>query len=212
MVHLKRSRTPQGLSKTNTEFKKAVHGMDKKTAYAFFEKNQHKYKYNTPETKKAFSTMNSERCSFCTKFISDFNKEMTIEHIRTKKDYPKNIYQWNNLLCSCKTCNTSRSIKAYQKENYLDPTKIKDIEKYFCYLLDGTIVVNEALSPEEYKKAIYMRDLYCLNRPDLVAKRSEFLQDLASDDDFFEILSKKKFSSQNIIFLSVFTYYRRCKE
>lgn len=212
MVQLKRTSVPRELSKTNKEFKMAIAGMDVGTAYTFFEANKDKYKYNTSETKKFFKKMNSERCSFCTRFISDFDKEMTVEHIRLKRTYPKGIYQWNNLLCSCKTCNTTRSIKPYEKEKYLDPTKIKDIEKYFCYMLDGTIVINESLSEEEQKKAIYMRDLYGLNRPGLVVKRREFMKDLTTDDGFFEILSKKKDSSQNIIFLSAFTYYRRCKE
>ena len=153
--------------------------------------------------------MNYEKCSFCTKHISDFDDEMTVEHIKTKKDYPKYIYQWSNLLCACKTCNTKRSTKKYIKKKYLDPSKIDNIEEYFCYKLDGKIDVNKELDIESQEKANYMIELYKLNREELVCKRREFLKDLMEDDDYFEILKNKNFNSQNIIFLSVFTYYSK---
>lgn len=86
---------------------------------------------------------------------------------------------------------------------------IKDIEKYFWYKADGEIAVCANLDEDERKKADYMIKLYSLNREELVCKRREFMRDLMSDDEFFEILKKKDESSQNIIFLSVFAYYKK---
>jgi len=212
MVKINRTRTPKALSKTNKEFKTAIAGMSTKDAYDFYNRYKKKYRYNTEETKQHFRKMNHERCSFCTKLIQDFDDEMTIEHIKIKRDYPKLIFQWSNLLCACRACNTKRSTHVHNSQKYLDPTKTGDIEKYFCYRLDGTIVANEELGREEIQKAEYMIKLYRLNREGLVCKRREFMRDLMSDDDFCEKLKKMDESSQNIIFLSVFAYYRRCKE
>jgi len=200
------------LSKTNREFKAAIAGMQVKDAYKFYNANKKIYCYNTEETKRHFRKMNHERCSFCTKLIQDFEDEMTVEHIKIKRDYPQKIFQWSNLLCACRTCNTKRSTRTHDPQKYLDPTKISDIEKYFCYKLDGTIAVNEDLDSEERKKAEYMISLYRLDREGLACKRREFMQDLMSDDAFYESLKMKDASSQNIIFLSVFAYYRRCRE
>lgn len=208
MVKINRTYTPKVLSKTNKEFKYAIAGMSVKDAYNFYKVHKKKYRYNTDETKRHFKKMNHERCSFCTKLIQDFDDEMTIEHIRIKKDYPQMIFQWSNLLCACRTCNTKRSTRAHYPEKYLDPTKTDNIEKYFCYQLDGMVVANEDLNIDEKEKAEYMIKLYRLNRKGLVCKRREFMRDLMSDDDFYEKLKNLDDSSQNIIFLSVFAYYK----
>lgn len=209
MIKIKRTTPPKLLSKTNKEFKVAIDGMDSEEAYEFYKREKNKYKYNTEETKRFFKKMNKERCSFCTRFIADFENEMTVEHIKTKKAYPKYIYQWTNLLCSCRTCNTKRNSKAYESKKYLDPTKIDNIEEYFCFKADGMITVNTKLDAKCQEQADYMIKLYQLNREDLVCKRREFLNDLIKDDEFNEILKSKTDNSQNIIFLSVFAYYNR---
>ncbi len=208
MVSLKRTQEPEELSRTNREFRDAISGMSTKEAYDFYKKNERRYRYNTEEIKEIFRKMNHERCSFCTKRISDFKDKMTVEHIQIKRDYPQKIFQWNNLLCACSVCNTKRGTAPYVEQKYLDPTKAPDIEKYFSFQLDGNIIPNEELDLEEQQKAEYMIKLYKLWRYELVCERRAFLKDLMEDDDYFEILSKKSDSSQSIIFLSVFTYYK----
>lgn len=212
MIKITRTSTPKNLAKTNRDFKAAIAEMSVEEAYAFYKAHNRKYCYNTEETKRHFKKMNHERCSFCTRFIQDFDDQMTVEHIKIKRDFPQKIFQWSNLLCACGTCNTKRSIRKYQLQKYLDPTRIDDIERYFSYEIDGMIVANDELDGDEREKAEYMIELYSLNRKSLVCKRREFMKDLMSDNDFYKILEKKDVSSQNIIFLSVFAYYRRCKE
>ena len=211
MVKIKRTCAPKELSKTNKAFRAATEGMSTEEAYRFYKENHKKYRYNTSETKRHFRKMNHERCSFCTTMIQDFEDAMTVEHIRIKRDYLKKIFQWSNMLCACSTCNNKRSTHVHILEKYLDPTKTDDVENYFCYLADGTVTANEELDEVDRKKAEYMIKLYKLNRDELVCKRREFLVDLISDNDYYEKLDKMGESSQNIIFLSVFVYYKKCK-
>ncbi len=75
--------------------------------------------------------------------------------------------------------------------------------------------MNEDLDEAEKERAAYMIKLYRLDREELNGQRREFLRDLMTDDHYYEILKNLEAlygTSQNIIFLSVFAYYRRCKE
>lgn len=168
MVRIKRKGRPKQLAETSRAFKEAVKGMSVKGAYDFYNQKKSIYRYNTEETKRLFKVMNHERCSFCTRCIQDFQHEMTVEHIRTKR--------------------------------------------YFHYYADGSIEPDESLNPEDTQKAKYMIKLYGLDREDLEYSRRKFFEELMSDDEFYDILKKRDPSNQSIIFLSVFTYYRRCME
>lgn len=196
------------LKETDRKFKDNIKGLTTGEAYKFYKKHKGTYQYNTNETKSEFARMNHKRCSFCTKYIAEFNMEMTIEHIETKRDCPKKIFQWDNLLCACRICNTKRSTNKYVADAYLDPTKVSDIEKYFSFHADGSISPNKDLSDTEVKKAQYMIGLYKLDRDDLNAERRKFFNNLL-DDEFFQILKKKDEEAQDIHYLSVFTYYKR---
>lgn len=210
MEYIKREKTSlDNLKKTNDDFNLLIKGKSVKDAYKIYKDNSNRFQYNTTETKNEFFKMTGGRCSFCTKRMVDFNSEMTVEHIQTKVSVPSKIYEWENLLCACRTCNTKRSTKRYDKERYLDPTKIKDISKYFEFNMDGTIKIAKDLSESEKEKAVYMRDMYQLGRTDLNTNRKEFLKHLVNDDGYYEILKNDDKSSTRIIFLSVFTYYKR---
>ena len=210
MEYIRREKTSlANLKKTNDDFNCLIKGKSVKDAYQFYKDNVNKYKYNTTETKKEFLNMTGGRCSFCTKKITDFNTEMTVEHIRTKKSTPSKIFEWENLLCACRTCNTKRSEKAYDGKRYLDPTKVQDIAKYFEFNMDGTIKIAKNLTAVEQIKAAYMRDMYNLDRADLNTDRKDFLRQIVNDDEYFDIIKNDDKSSTRIIFLSVFTYYRR---
>lgn len=207
MFRIDRESKPTQLASTNEAYLSKIEGYDVAKAYKYYNDNRSKYKYNTEETKNAFYRMSFGRCSFCSKCISDFFDEMTVEHIELKKEKPNKIFEWNNLLCACRSCNTKRSIKKYIDDRYLDPTKIIDIDRYFKYNLDGSIEANNCLSSEEVKKVEYMIELYELDRVDLRKRRRSFIQDIIEDEEFSEILKTKNKYNEHIIFLSVFTYY-----
>lgn len=196
------------LASTSEQFKREIAGKNRQEAYEHYENRKSTLKYNTEETKQEFKRMNEERCSFCTQIILEFERDMTVEHIETKKEVPEKIYEWNNLLCACKACNTKRGIKRFEEEKYLNPTKVEDIEKYFVYHADGTISINEELSQQETEAAKYMIDLYGLDRDSLVYERRSFFKDL-QEDEFYEGLLKQRMNSRRIILRSVFTYYKR---
>lgn len=208
---VRRMDAPAGLDRTDREFKRCIAGMAREDAYKFYLANQGKFQYNTEETKAEFASMNYKRCSFCTQRIQNFTTEMTVEHIETKRDCPDKIFRWDNLLCSCSTCNTKRSTKKYEGGKYLDPTKRTDIERYFKFHMDGTIAAGEGLSDAERECAEYMVEMYRLDREELNADRREFLLELL-DDDYFQRLETRDKQSRDIHFLAVFTYYKRRKE
>ncbi len=213
MEYIRREKTLlDNLKKTNDEFNFLIKGMSDEDAYQFYKANKSKFQYNTDETKHEFFRMTGGRCSFCTKRIMDFNSEMTVEHIQTKVSTPSKIFEWGNLLCACRTCNTKRSQKPYDAEKYLDPTKIEDISKYFEFNMDGSIKIAKGLTEKEKEKAVYMKDMYKLDRTDLNINRKEFLKHLVNDDEYYDILKKDDKSSTRIIFLSAFTYYKRRRE
>lgn len=196
------------LSETSKQFKEEIKGMSRHDAYKHFDQRKGTLKYNTEETKIEFKKMNYERCSFCTGIIKEFMREMTVEHIELKNSVPSKIYEWSNMLCSCKACNTKRGIKKYKGDKYLNPTIIVDIDKYFKFYADGTVSASEKLTEEEKNAADYMIDLYELNRETLIYERRLFFNDL-QDEDFFRGLLKKDLCSRRIIYRSVFTYYKK---
>lgn len=208
---VRRMNAPAGLDRTDREFKSRIAGMTKEAAYKYYVENQGKFQYNTEETKTEFANMNYRRCSFCTQPIQNYSTEMTVEHIETKRDCPDKIFQWDNLLCSCRTCNTKRSTKKYEGDKYLDPTKLTDIERYFKFRMDGTIAACDGLTDAERDCAEYMVEMYRLDRDELNADRREFLLELLDDDYFQRLLTRGK-QSRDIHFLAVFTYYKRRKE
>lgn len=208
MFSINREAQPIELNNIDIKFKDEINGLNIKAAYKHYKDNKHRLKYNTEETKKLFEKMNFRRCTFCGQAIDDFNKAMTIEHIKLKSKYPKKIYEWNNLLCSCKTCNTIRSTKKCYDNLYLDPTKITCIEKYFKFELDGQIKPNYGLDNDDVDRAEYMIELYKLNREDIVYDRRDFFRDLL-DDQIFDWLNKHDKYNKHIIFLGLFTYYKK---
>lgn len=211
MTNIVRSDTPPGLAATSREFLASVDGMSDAQAYEHYKDHKNRYQYNTPETKRAFQEMNSSRCSFCTRYIFEFDSEMTVEHIELKSKCPRKIFEWDNLLCSCKTCNVKRSTNAYDRERYLDPTAVADIERYFSFCADGRVEPRQGLSEAERGRAQYMIALYKLNRGELVSERRRFFADLL-DDDYYELLARRGKTDHNIIFWAVFAYYKRSRE
>ena len=54
-----------------------------------------------------------------------------------------------------------------------------------------------------------MKEMYKLDRTDLNTDRKDFLRQIVNDDEYYDILKNDNISSTRIIFLSVFTYYKR---
>lgn len=208
MFSINREPQPTELKNTDEKFKVEINGLSTKSAYKHYQKSQSRLKYNTKETKELFEKMNFRRCSFCSQVIKDFDDAMWVEHIKLKSTYPEKIYEWNNLLCSCDICNKKRSTNECDDNLYLDPTKITCIEKYFKFELDGEIKPNDDLDKDDSARAEYMIELYKLNRKRLVYDRRDFFRDLLSDE-IFDLLDRQDKYNKHIIFLGLFTYYKK---
>ncbi len=184
-----------------------------KKQYDYYKKHDTSFPYNTIDTKKSFKKMNFKRCSICTIYIAKFNKELTVEHIQTKRAKPYLICEWENLLCSCLSCNRQRGTKEYNSELYLDPTKVDNIKKYFEYKVNGKIVSAKGLDEKDMRKAHYMIDLYNLNNEDYINERRDYYKSLIELEKTNKIELLKKYIDNlqelkhDVLYLNIFTYY-----
>ena len=207
MFKIKREKSPPNLKSSYDSFCKEVKHMRVSKAYARYNElnGQMLYKYNTQETKELFRIMNYERCSFCGKIISDFDDEMTIEHIKLKSKFPRYIFKWSNLLCSCITCNRKRSTNDEDPLKYLDPTRI-DVERYFEFSSNGEVLASSCLTEEEKEQSNHMIELYKLNRSNLVSKRKKFFLDL-EDSEFLDRVKSDPNGNEHVLYLGQYRYY-----
>ena len=183
MISLKRGKKrPRDLEQINKKYLKDIQGKTNKEKIIELNKSSYNGKWKTDEVVKLFGKINNERCSFCTHRITYFKKEMTIEHIELKSKRPEKAFEWDNLLCSCRRCNTIRSSKPYKKREYIDPTKENNVEEYFIYSIDGRIHVNTELNTKQQYKAKKMIDMYDMNNPDFIVERRNFIKDIYDKD------------------------------
>lgn len=178
MLPMKKINNPSNLRDSHLRFLVDTKGKSNEETYSYYKlvMRRVKYQYNTTETKNSFKESTHNRCVFCGQTIPDFNTSLTVEHKECKTHAPKKIFLWENLYCSCKACNTGRSIKKYDQSLYLDPRKIENFNYYFFYSSNGQIEPELTLDEDAKKKAEYMIKMYNLNRDDLVEER-KFLYD-----------------------------------
>lgn len=133
-------------------------------------------------------------CIYCQQSFNNalINKNLSefshIEHIKPKarKRYPENTFNQNNLALSCngfdcnilvnetenEFCGHNKDQK-YDKNLFLNPIEVEDIEKYFSYKINGEIQISDKLEKKEEKKADYMIKILDLNNETLVDMRRE---------------------------------------
>jgi uncharacterized protein (TIGR02646 family) len=80
------------------EYLKAINSGDNKA------KKRVEKKYNRPDVRKALLALFDNKCAYCEWPLD--KTTLRIEHFRPKKFYPKQCFEWNNLLPSCETCNS----------------------------------------------------------------------------------------------------------
>lgn len=189
---------PELLKNVDKEYKKAILGHTVKEQYEIYKKS-YKGKYNNNETKEIFKRINHGYCSFCNNIITEFDRAMEVEHIKVKYKFPEEIFEWNNMLCSCHSCNTTRGKKIGLHELYLNPCEIEDIECYFVYSLTGKIAVNKNRTVAEQEKAKNMIELYKLDRDTLNNERYCMINQYFQDNT----------SCKKIPFQSMIKFFRR---
>lgn len=70
----------------------------------------------------ALKSMSHSKCAYCECKLGEESKYMEVEHFHDKKDFPNEVVAWDNLLPSCKKCNTSKGAHDTVSEPIINPT------------------------------------------------------------------------------------------
>ena len=127
MILLKRPSKP---SKLTDEYK---------TSKTLEFKETKKNVWNVPFIKEALLEFSEQKCAYCECNLIARGTYMEVEHFHDKTLYPEEVLLWDNLLPSCKTCNTKKSTLDTKKFPIIDPTCInpKNHFKIRNYYLRG---------------------------------------------------------------------------
>lgn len=88
-------------------------------------------------------------CCYCETRV----RKLDVEHVAPKSLNPQQICDWNNLLLACPTCNRDyKKNKNPSRNDYVWPD-IDDTFNMYEYHGDGSISVNQTLSPQKQNDA-----------------------------------------------------------
>lgn len=71
-------------------------------------KNDGSYVWKEDYIKTRLLEMSHNKCCYCECNVTEGGSYMEIEHFHPKCQYPDEVVEWNNLLPSCKKCNTQK--------------------------------------------------------------------------------------------------------
>lgn len=77
--------------------------------------------WNKRFIKEALLNLSQKKCCYCECNINEESKYMEVEHFLPKKDYPDLVVDWDNLLPSCKRCNTNKGSHDPNNEYIINP-------------------------------------------------------------------------------------------
>jgi len=166
------------------------------------------------EIKKTLTThlFNEQKglCIYCEQSLNPNNKILSnyahLEHIKPKErnKFPQHTFDYHNLTVSCNGFDCSKysnkkqfcghkKSSQFKEKTFLDPTKLKDIDKYFDFTIEGNIKPAKNLELDEQQKAEDMIKLLDLRNSVLVEMRansySSFIE--FNDDEIESLLNSK---------------------
>ncbi len=96
----------------------------------------------------------SQLCGYC-----EESTEGEVDHFKPKKVFPESVYEWNNWIYACHTCNHGKSEK-WPDGGYVDPCAVpvgERPEKFFAFdLKSGFIIPMEGLAADQSEQAKQM--------------------------------------------------------
>ena len=92
-----------------------------------------------------------EFCSYCERSCDE--KNLHVEHILPKENYPIFEKTWVNLLLSCNSCNSAKGTKRIIFSNIYLPD-VDNTFYAFSYLEDGSIIPSLSLSQKQQQSAL----------------------------------------------------------
>lgn len=158
-------------------------------------------RYGQPDVKSALEVAFNEKCAYCESEINSITYGH-IEHFRPKSKYPKQTFNWNNLLLSCPRCNDKQHKgdkfpTANSDGPLVDPCS-EDPNNFFDFVYDP--VSKLALTKPKNNRAITTGKIFGLNvRKALVRRRSNLIRNLvlikqhaATDPEALAIITEAK--------------------
>jgi uncharacterized protein (TIGR02646 family) len=145
-----------------------------------------KNRYNNKEIKQALLTETNGKCAYCESKLRHITYG-DIEHIVAKSIDPSRTYDWNNLTAACNVCNTEKA----DHEGLVDPYSDDPEQVHFRFM--GPMVT---IVPGNEPAKLSMHVLR-LNRPDLMERRKERVDDLGRRLE--EIVSTRDEATRRIL-------------
>lgn len=129
-----------------------------------------KNKYNHPEIKKILKEDCYEKCMYCESKVTHIDYG-DIEHIKPKTKYPDLTFDWDNLGFACKKCNNNKHDHYDEQNPFVNPFQENPSEFFYSI---GAII----RSKEGNTRAEITENTIKLNRPELIERRHEHLQQI----------------------------------
>jgi uncharacterized protein (TIGR02646 family) len=183
MIHLTKIAAPQILvqqtAKWTAELLAAIAGGTKLS-------DARKARYNHPDIKQALLQETHGKCAYCESKLRHITYG-DIEHIIPKAVEPARTYEWINLTTACDICNTEKS----NEEGLVDPY-IDDPEQIHFRFMGPMITIVPGSEPAKLTLTLLK-----LNRPELMEKRKERVEDLGRRLE--EIIATKDETTRRIL-------------
>ena len=86
--------------------------------------------WRKPYIVDALNKMSHEKCCYCEIKLGTQSREMQVEHFLYKDGYPDKVVSWNNLLPSCRQCNSNKGTHDVVKDGEIIDPSVDDPRDY----------------------------------------------------------------------------------
>lgn len=184
MIQVERTATPQSLVEHATVWTREY--LDARaiedaapTSDNTKQRKQREAKYAQDDVKKALKAMFHRKCAFCER-KRDYPH---IEHFYPKTGFPRQCFEWENLLLACEVCNgpeykgTKFPLDAGGSPLFINPC-VEDPNDHLEFVFEPDSVHPDgfiAIVRGKTKKGETTMKILGLNRPNLIEERNELL-------------------------------------
>ncbi len=92
------------------------------TKGVYIDESVYNSRYKTQDVKDKLNNLYHHKCAYC----EDHAEQTHVDHYRPKKDYFWLAYSWDNLICSCPTCNQFKCNNFEIEGEKATPPKVTD--------------------------------------------------------------------------------------
>lgn len=89
---------------------------------AYVDESKYNSRYKTSDIKDKLNSLYHHKCAYC----EDHAEQTHVDHYRPKADYYWLAYSWDNLICSCPTCNQFKKNTFEIKGEKATPPKVTE--------------------------------------------------------------------------------------